>query len=131
MIIPPFNVQVRFADIDKFNHVNNAVYLSYFESARMYYFGYMLGKDWDWRKEGIILMKNEIEYLKPVEIDHQPKVNVYVEKIGNKSFVLGYRLEVNGELFCQGTSTLVGYDYIQEKSILIPPLMKEALLKLK
>jgi acyl-CoA thioester hydrolase len=31
-------IQVRFADVDKLGHVNNAKYLTYFEIARMQFF---------------------------------------------------------------------------------------------
>jgi len=37
-MIDPFKVQIRFADIDVMGHVNNAVYLSYFEMAPGHYF---------------------------------------------------------------------------------------------
>jgi len=130
MKIPPAKIQVRFADIDVMGHVNNAVYLSYFENTRMHYFKHMLGDDWDWNQFGIILLKNEIEYILPVRLHHEPMIHLYVEKIGNKSFTLGYKLEVNGDLYCKGLSTLVGFDNVEQKTILIPPAMKEALLQL-
>jgi len=130
MKIHPAKIQVRFADIDLMGHVNNAVYLSYFENTRMHYFKHMLGDDWDWNQFGIILLKNEIEYILPVRLNHEPMIHLYVEKIGNKSFTLGYKLEVNGELHCKGLSTLVGFDNVEQKTILIPPAMKEALQQL-
>lgn len=130
MKIPPAEIQVRFADIDVLGHVNNAVYLSYFENARMHYFKHILGEDWDWNEFGIILLKNEIEYLLPVRLYHKPIIRVYLERMGNKSFTLGYNLEVNGELYCKGLSTLVGFDNVAQKTIVIPSPMKEGLLHL-
>jgi len=130
-MIPPFFVQVRFVDVDVMGHVNNAVYLNYFETARMHYFKYMLGENWDWNKDGIILLKNELEYLKPVLMNHSPQIVISVDHIGSKSFVLGYKVLVDGELYCKGTSVLVGYDNFKGKSIEIPPKMKSSLLKLK
>jgi acyl-CoA thioester hydrolase len=65
-MIKPLEIQIRFSDCDMMGHVNNAVYLNYFELTRIYYFRELLGKDWDWRKNGIILRKNEIEYFVPV-----------------------------------------------------------------
>jgi len=62
MINPP-EIQIRFADIDIMGHVNNAVYLSYFEYTRVYYFEKLVGKKWDWKNNGTILIKNEVEYL--------------------------------------------------------------------
>ena len=130
-MISPFKVQVRFVDVDVMGHVNNAVYLNYFESARMHYFNFLLGEDWDWNGDGIILLKNEIEYLKPVLMHHQPMIKITVEHIGTKSFVLGYELTVDNNLYCKGSSVLVGYDNVKGKSIEIPALMKKGLMELK
>ena len=131
MIIKPAVIQVRFADIDVMGHVNNAIYLSYFENARMHYFEYLLGKDWDWKRDGIILLKNEVQYILPVLLEDIPEITVSVEKIGNKSFTLAYELKVKNELYCIGSSTLVAYDNIIQASILIPDSMRSKLEELK
>ena len=66
MKIEPAIIQVRYADVDSMGHVNNAVYLSYFENARLHYFKHMLGSNWDWKRDGIILLKNEVQYIKSI-----------------------------------------------------------------
>lgn len=131
MIIEPAKIQVRFSDVDALGHVNNAVYLSYFEYARIHYFNRMLGTEWDWDSDGLILLKNEVEYLKPVLLNDKPEVRVFVIKIGNKSFTMGYELTVNGVLYCKGSSVLVGYDNKQKCSIPITPDMRTSLEALK
>lgn len=37
-MIEPAKIQVRLTDIDILGHVNNAIYLSYFEMTRIHYF---------------------------------------------------------------------------------------------
>ena len=130
MNIDPVKIQVRFVDIDLMGHVNNAVYLSYFENARMHYFKEMLGSDWNWNKDGIILLKNEIEYLKPVLLNDTPEIKITVIAIGTKSVTLGYELTVNGVLCCKGLSVLVGYDNQSQQSIATTPAMRAGLEKL-
>ena len=131
MKISPASIHIRFADVDIMGHVNNAVYLSYFENTRMHYFKHMLGRDWDWNKDGIILLKNEVEYIRPQQLNDSPLITMKVIKIGNKSFTLGYELTVNDILYCKGLSILVGYDNQNHKSIEIPSSMREELEKLK
>ena len=131
MKIEPVVIQVRFADVDVMGHVNNAIYLSYFETARMHYFNQLIGKDWDWVKDGIILLKNEVQYIKPVLMNDSPTINVSVDHIGNKSFVLSYNLEVLGETKCIGTSTLVSFDNSQQNTTSIPDGMRSQLEALK
>ena len=122
-MIPPFKVQVRFADVDSMGHVNNAIYLSYFETARMHYLNALLGEDWDWLNNGIILLKNEVEYKKPVLLRDQPEIEVNVDKIGNKSFSLTYDLKVNGQTHSWGISYLVAYNYNKKEFPCLTRLM--------
>lgn len=109
-MISPVKIQVRFTDLDVLGHVNNNIYLSYFEMARVHYFRELLGSDWDWKKYTIVLAKNEVEYLKPVLLSHQPEVFMFTENIGTKSFSLTYELKVNGIIFAKGRSVLVAFN---------------------
>ncbi len=131
MKIPFAKITIRFRDIDVMGHVNNAVYLSYFEQTRIHYFKYLLGRDWDWQKDGIILLKNEIEYLKPLKLGDDPEIEMKVDKIGTKSFILSYFVWLNEECYCKGKSVLVGYHNEDQCSIPIPEKMKEGLMLLQ
>ena len=126
-MIEPSKIYVRFSDIDVMGHVNNAVYLNYFESARMDFFRKLLGDQWDWNTKGIILLKNEIEYVRPVLLYDEPVITISVENIGSKSFVLGYQLTVNDKLYTKGSSTLVCYDYTSKVTVEMPIDMRTRL----
>ncbi len=129
-MLDSYRLQVRFSDCDMMQHVNNAVYLNYFEEARIHYFRQMLGVDWDWRKTGVILRKNELEYLKPVFLHEPVEIFVYLKHVGEKSFTLSYEVKVLNEVKTTGSSVLVCYDSVNKCSIPIPQRMKEALGKL-
>ena len=58
-------VEVRFADIDMFHHVNNAKYFTYIESARVAYYTQISGIT-DPREFGMTLARAEVDFLKPV-----------------------------------------------------------------
>lgn len=130
-MIPPARIHVRFSDLDVLEHVNNSIYLSYFEIARVHYFAHMVGKNWDWQKDGIILVKNEVEYLKPILLHSEPYVHVFLKEIGSKSFTLSYEIRVEGVLYTRGLSKLVCYDSLKHETILIPEVMLEGLQQLK
>lgn len=129
-MLDSYKLQVRFSDCDMMQHVNNAIYLNYFEEARIHYFRQVLGVDWDWNKTGVILRKNELEYLKPVFLHEPVEIFVYLKHIGEKSFTLSYEVKVLQEVRTTGTSVLVCYDSVNKVSIPIPHRMKEALSKL-
>lgn len=130
-MIEAVKIQVRFADLDVLGHVNNSIYLSYFEMARVHYFNSVLGTNYNWLEEGFVLVKNEVEYLKPVYLNDDVRVSMAVEKIGNKSFTLSYGLSVNDELRSRGSSVMVGFNGNTHQSIELPDTMRQALEKLK
>lgn len=130
-MIEPARIHVRFSDLDILGHVNNNIYLSYFEIARVHYFGKLLGQDWNWNRYTFVLAKNEVEYIKPVLLHHQPVVYLYCEKVGTKSFELSYELLVRGEIFAKGRSVAVSYDAKEQKSMEIHPEVKKVLHQLK
>lgn len=130
-MIEPVKIQVRFSDVDMMGHVNNAVYLNYFETARMLYFNQLLGSDWDWTTNGIILLRNEIDYVKSVLLQHKPTIKISVEKIGGKSFVLTYELKVDDVVYTKGKSTMVCFNYKQQSTVEIPELLRSKLNELQ
>lgn len=118
------SIEIRFADIDVMGHVNNAIYLNYFEQARMKWFENLAGKEWDWYKQGILLARNEIDYKQPVRLHDDLKIESWCSKIGNKSIELCYEVFVQkGDeriLKAQGLSVMVFFDYTTQKTITVP-----------
>lgn len=129
--IQPAKIQVRFSDLDVFGHVTNSVYLSYFEQARVHYFTHLLGKKWDWIENGVLLVKNTVEYHLPIFLTEQPTVEVSTEKIGTKSFTLNYRIFVGDSLKTTGQSTLVCFNAKKQESQPIPDKLRLTLEQLK
>ena len=124
-------IQVRFSDLDVMGHVNNSVYLSYFEMARVAFFSPLMGEKWDWKKNGVLLRKNEVEYLFPVLLHEEPEITIFTSSIGNKSFTLEYELKVGDKLCTTGASVLVCYDAENNKTIEVPQEMRTVLEGLK
>jgi acyl-CoA thioester hydrolase len=126
------SINIRFADIDVMGHVNNAVYLSYFEQARMAYFKDLLKGEWDWNKHGILLARNEIDYKLPVLLHDDLSIHTRVTHIGKKSLTLSYRVDVEraGErMVCaEGKSVLVCFDYHENQTIEVPTEWREKMI---
>jgi acyl-CoA thioesterase FadM len=81
-------------------------------------------------EEGVVLVKNEVEYLKPIVLNDVPYVKVFLIQLGTKSFTLGYEITVNDQLVTKGSSVLVGFNSKTHSTIEIPERMKEAILTL-
>jgi acyl-CoA thioester hydrolase len=119
-------LDIRWSDMDEMRHVNNAVYLTYFEQARVYYF--QEACNWNWKEIGVILASAHVDYLRPVVFPNPTYAYVRTSKIGNKSFQLDYLVTsfVNGveELTTVGYTTMVLFDYENNKSVSIPDFLR-------
>ena len=121
-------VIIRFIDIDSLGHVNNAVFLNYFEEGRIEWFNKLIGNDWDWRKQGTILARNEIDYLKPLLLGEDASIEVKCDVVGNKSITLSYHITTSkNETIAKGRSVLVCYDYEKEESVPVYESWREKL----
>jgi acyl-CoA thioester hydrolase len=123
------NLEIRFADIDKMGHVNNAKYLTYFEQARMCYFEKVVGEKFDWSEEGIILAKAEIDFIFPLKLEHKIQIQTKCTKLGNKSFDLEYIVNtIDQQVAAKGKTIMVCYNYKLGQTIPIPTLWREKFL---
>jgi acyl-CoA thioester hydrolase len=116
-------VAIRFADIDKLGHVNNAKYLTYMESARIAYFTEVVGEQVNWNEQGIILAKAEINFAIPVALeDIVVMIFTSCTRIGGKSFELSYVItKSDSKTICAtGSTTMVCYNYNESKTIEVP-----------
>ena len=124
-------IEIRFADIDAFGHVNNAKYLTFIEQARVKYFNDIVDWLYDWSKEGIILAKAEINFVKPVLFRDEITVLTRCSRLGNKSFDLQYQImrykDSEETLMADGITVMVAFDYVQKKSIVLPEEWKGGL----
>lgn len=117
-------IHVRFADIDVMGHVNNAVYLSYFEEARMAFFKELIGDKWNWVDHGILVARNEINYKVPVLLNDQPKIKTWCSRIGTTSLTINYEIILSGtdgeSIASTGSTVIVCYDYSKKRIAEVP-----------
>ena len=82
-------IVIRFADFDLLSHVNNANYLTYLEEARIKYFSEVIERDEiDWRQNGMILARMEIDFRKPITGYQNYFVYIRCSRLGNNSGAL-------------------------------------------
>jgi acyl-CoA thioester hydrolase len=108
--------KVKFHEVDRMDVCNNAVYLNYFEDARLEYSKmivekYNLGKHFD-DFPFFIMAHNEIDYFTPARLDDELKVYTRVNFIGTASFWFEhvvYRTK-DGEIIAVGKGVVVHID---------------------
>jgi acyl-CoA thioester hydrolase len=116
-------VEVRFRDLDALGHVNNAVYLTYFESARMAWWMH-LTRLTDLRQMDMILARAEIDFRSPAAYPEVLDVGVRCASIGRSSFVIEQAITERRtrRLVAEARKVLVHYDYAAGRST---PLTEE------
>ena len=113
---------VRFRDLDSLGHMNNAVYATFLEQARLAYLSGNGAEPTD-----MILARLEIDFRSPLELGETVEIAVAPTRIGTKSFELEYELRSDGRLVAEAKSVLVGYDYAHATSVEIPGRWRERL----
>jgi acyl-CoA thioester hydrolase len=113
-----YELDVRFRDCDPMGHVNNAVYLTYLEAARLAWWRSAFGPD-GLRDHGVILARVEIDYRRPAMPGDRLIVRLRVLGIGRSSFRVAYEI-LNArtrETVAEAASVQVAYDYAQNRSV--------------
>jgi acyl-CoA thioester hydrolase len=121
---------VRFRDCDAMGHVNHAVYLTYFEQARLTLWRERTGTASPHTR--VIIARAECDYRAPAHFGDELEVRVGIGAIGRSSFTLIYEIAhaVSGQLIANGKTVMVGYDYDKGASIDLPPATRELLAAL-
>jgi acyl-CoA thioester hydrolase len=127
-------IQIRFKDVDKMGHVNNANHLTYIELARIKYFEEVVGVDANWsHQQGIILAHISIDYKAPLFLHDNVFVYTRCSKLGKKSIELSWVIvrekSSSEEIIAQGIAVLVCYDYGEGKTIEVPELQKQKIIQ--
>jgi acyl-CoA thioester hydrolase len=94
--------RVRFRDCDAMGHVNNAVYSTYLEQARIAILGGL---------ETFILARVEIDFRDELRAGAEVEVHSRCAHIGTKSFTLEHEIRAGDRVVAEAKSVLVGYDY--------------------
>jgi acyl-CoA thioester hydrolase len=121
---------VRFRDLDALGHVNNAVFLTYFESARIAYWLHTT------RRQGLgaldmVLARAEIDYRSPLKYGESVEMSVGCTSIGRSSFVLEADMHErgSGRLVAESRKVLVSYDYAAGRSRPLPEDVRRLILE--
>lgn len=126
----PLNVD--WADLDLFGHVNNVVFFRYFQTARVNYCESIgLTSLLDTSKPGFMVASSQCRFKKPLHYPGQIEVNVRVDWVKNSSFQIDYRIEKNGELIAEGEDVIVVYDHVAKCKLYIPATVREAITSIE
>ena len=124
-------LDVRFRDCDALGHVNNAVYLTYLEQARLHCWREL----WQFGEAGstlpgVIMARAEIDYRLPAHYGQTLEIRIALAAIGRTSFTYDYEIVDRGNhLIASARTVQVMYDYAAAKPVPIPDDIRHKMQK--
>lgn len=128
-----FEQPVAWGDMDAFGHVNNTIYLRYFETARVRYFDAVPELAGFQGNEIPVIANISCTYKRPVKYPDQLTVKVGVETLGKAS------MKMTCEMFSQAQQkvaaiaecTIVIIDSVKGYSVRIPDIWRTAIERIE
>ncbi|TYL40423.1 acyl-CoA thioesterase [Natronococcus pandeyae] len=116
-------VPVRYRDLDPMGHVNNGVYASYLEEARIAYIESVLERGDETFTS--VIANLEITYRQSIELGDDPTVSLTVTELGTTSCTMAHEFRVDGGVVATAETTIVHVDPEEQKPTPIPEPIRE------
>lgn len=129
LIVAP--VSVRWGDMDAFGHVNNSVFATYLEEARLRWFATFEGS-WQDEVSAPIVAAQSFNFRLPIEWPAELLVELTLERSGTSSMTLGFRMLSADEprrFYADGSTVLVWIARATGKGTPLPASVRDALAR--
>jgi acyl-CoA thioester hydrolase len=121
-------IDVRWRDLDAFEHVNNSVYLTYIEEARIRWMQ-TLGDAWNDASAAPVVANTNVNYRRQLDWPASLDVSLHVARVGNSSLTLAHRIaaaEYPDVLYSDGETVMVWIDPASGRPVPLPEAVRAA-----
>lgn len=120
-------LQLRWRDLDAFNHVNNSTFLTYLEEARIRWFE-SIGEDWVTDEFAPLLAAVQLNYRQPIPYPADVVVELYTDRVGTSSITIGHAIASadGAALYCDGNVVAVWIDRANGRPRSLPDGIRKA-----
>ena len=119
-------IDLRWRDLDAFNHVNNANFMTYVEEARIRWFE-SAGNEWLSNGRIPLLAAVQMNYRLPIPYPARVFVELLTQRVGNTSLTLGHRIVGKDDrLYADGHSVLVWIEMASGRPVPLPDTVRAA-----
>lgn len=121
-------IPLRWGDMDAEGHVNNAVYFTYLEQARMHFLKTLELNKFD---QGVapVVVHQSCTYLKQLFYPNHLRIEMFADPPGNSSVNVRYKVyatEGEEQLVAEAQSKMVWIDVASAKSTPMPEVFRQA-----
>ena len=121
-------LDVRWRDLDAFNHVNNSSYLTFLEESRLQWLRTVPG-EWFTEHAMPVMAAVELHYRKSIAWPAEIDVLLSCERLGNSSMTIGNRIVDRNDHACvyaDGTVVMVWVDPATGAAVALPDAIRAA-----
>jgi acyl-CoA thioester hydrolase len=121
-------LELRWRDLDAFNHVNNSNFLTYLEETRIRWFA-SWGGEWVNDEIAPLLAAVQLNYRLPIPYPSAVAVELYTQRVGSTSLTIGHRIvsEDGSALYCDGHVVVVWIDRASGRPVPLPAAVLAAI----
>jgi acyl-CoA thioester hydrolase len=121
-----FDLETRYNDYDTAGHVNNAVYLTYFEVARVKAWSAMVGARRDFT---FVIAEASVRYVSRAQLGDPLAIDIRTAEVRDKAWVWSYRIldSRDGRLVADGRTVQVMFDFAAGTAVPIPAEIRSKL----
>ncbi len=108
-----FADRVRFHELDALNHVNNVIFLRWFETIRVDYLqdygltSYSHGDE----DPQIVVRAQSVDYFAPMYQNETYLLTARTKLVKPSSFIMDYAVHVDGDVRCSGSAVIVSLEH--------------------
>lgn len=115
-------LQVRFNDIDILGHINNSVYLSFFDLAKAEYLTHATSAKVEIGGISVAIVNINVNFYSPGYFDEPLEAVTAVTRVSNRSLQMEQRVynPKTGDVKCIATTIMAGFDPKTASGIEIP-----------
>ncbi len=134
--IPPLSefshsvdLQIRFNDVDVLGHVNNTVYMAFFDTGKAHFFRSVVDDKIDWGKVEVVVANIDCAFAAPIFFGENIAVYTKFSALSNRSFRV---LQViarkeDGEIKSACETVMVSFDPATQRVAEMPERWRRAI----
>ncbi len=118
-------IELRWRDLDAFNHVNNSNFMTYLEEARIRWFE-SLGEPWLTETFAPLLAAVQMNYRVPIPYPARVVVELFADRVGTTSVTIGHHIaaEDGTVLYADGHVVMVWIDRATGRPTALPEAVR-------
>ncbi len=120
---------IRFADLDRYGHVNNVAFAVFAESGRIHFFEEVTPGSTSGSGDGWVIVKLTVDFLAQAHYPGEVDVGSRITRLGNSSCVLVQGLFNDGRCFGTSEAVCVWADVAAARSLPMPADVRAGLAR--